>query len=315
MHIFIVTPAGRKSRSGNRNTAVRWAALLRDSGHSVTVDTVWDELAADLMIALHARRSHDSIARYRCLHPHAPLVLALTGTDLYRDIAFDADAQASMRMADRMIVLQEMGPCELSPELRAKTRVIYQSAEPLARARPLSRCFEVGVIGHLRAEKDPFRSALAAFHLPMDSHIRIVHLGAALSAEFEQEARRLMAEQPRYHWLGERPHWQVRRILARLRALIISSRMEGGANVASEALAAGVPVIGSNIPGNIGMLGQEYEGYYPLEDEHALAELLSRFEADSRFRHRIEAQCAARKVLVSVERERAALAALVAELA
>jgi putative glycosyltransferase (TIGR04348 family) len=313
MRIFIVTPAGKGSRNGNRNTAVRWAHLLRSLGHALTVETAWEGQPTELLFALHARRSHASIARYRQTNASAPLILALTGTDLYRDIRFDADAQESMRLADRMIVLQEHGLNELAPELREKTRVIYQSALPLRRAKPRVRSFEIAVIGHLREEKDPFRAALAAQLLPRSSRIRITHLGRAMSAEMQAEAQLLARVEPRYHWLGERPHWQVRRHLARARALVISSRMEGGANVASEALAADVPMLASAISGNIGMLGSDYAGYYPVEDERALCALMAKFETDTAFRRLLQSQCKARKPLISAKRERDALRSVVRE--
>ncbi len=315
MRIFIVTPAGKGSRNGNRNTAMRWAHLLESLLHKVTVDTVWNSQPADLLLALHARRSHESILRYRQSHPTGRLVVALTGTDLYRDIKHDADAQVSMRLADRMIVLQDQGLNELAAALRSKTRVIYQSAVPLVRTKPVIRSFEIAVIGHLREEKDPFRAALAARFLPASSRVRILHLGRAMSTQMQAQALRLMTDEPRYRWLGELPHWRVRRYLARVRALVISSRMEGGANVASEALAAGVPILASSISGNIGMLGEDYEGYYPLEDEHSLGALIAKFESSAAFRRRLQSQCNARKHLISADRERTGLAALVRELA
>jgi putative glycosyltransferase (TIGR04348 family) len=315
MRIFIVTPAGKGSRNGNRNTALRWAHMLQSLHHKVTVDTAWNSQPTDLLLALHARRSHVSIARYRESYPAGRIALALTGTDLYRDIKQDADAQASMRLADRMIVLQDQGLRELADDLRAKTRVIYQSAVAVVRTKPAVRSFEIAVIGHLREEKDPFRAALAARYLAASSRVRILHLGRAMNSEMEAEARRLMTAEPRYHWLGELPHWRVRRYLARVRALVISSRMEGGANVVSEALAAGVPVLASRISGNVGMLGQDYEGYYTVEDEHALAALIAKFEFSATFRRRLGSQCNARKHLISAKRERAGLAALVQELA
>src|SRR5262250_1432122 len=96
MKIALITPAGARSRSGNRHTAVRWAAMLRSLGHAVRVATRWDGRAADAMIALHARRSHDAVVRFRERFPASPLVVALTGTDLYRDIRTDKDARASL---------------------------------------------------------------------------------------------------------------------------------------------------------------------------------------------------------------------------
>jgi putative glycosyltransferase (TIGR04348 family) len=315
MRIALVTPAGARSRHGNRNTAARWAKLLRELGHRVAVLTSWDGAAADLMIALHARRSHESIKRYAAHYPKRPLVVVLTGTDLYRDIQHDACAQESMRLATRMVVLQEAGLSELVPAMRRKTRVIYQSTRAIQPRPPLKSCFEVTVSGHLREEKDPFRTAAALAHLPPESRIRVSHLGGAMSPQMEREAHAWAGRQPqRYRWRGELAHGKALRILARSRLMVISSRMEGGANVVSEALVAGVPVLASKISGNIGMLGRDYAGYYPLEDEKALARLLWRAESEPGFYRRLQRQCAARNKLVRPRVEKRELNKLLAEL-
>jgi putative glycosyltransferase (TIGR04348 family) len=315
MKIALITPARPRSRHGNRNTAVRWATLMRELGHQVSVEVAWNGRPADLMIALHARRSHASIMQFRKRFPGHPLVLALTGTDLYRDIRVHATARASMAVADRLIVLQEMGLRELAPALRRKTHVVYQSAAAEKSLSPLKSCFEVLVSGHLREEKDPFRAAAAAGLLPPASRICITHIGGAMSSGMAREAKAWMAREPRYRWLGERAHWQALRLLARSRVMVISSRMEGGANVLSEALAAGTPVIASRISGNVGMLGQDYAGFYPLEDEQALARLLRRAEADPGFLRTLRRQCATRARLVRRSREKRSLAGILSELA
>lgn len=313
MKITLITPSAGRSRTGNRHTAYRWATFLRQLGHRVKVQTEWDGVPADLMLALHARRSHDSIRRFAETFPHRPLVLALTGTDLYRDIRHDAAAQLSMQLATRMIVLQDQGLHELTPALQAKTRVIYQSATPVKAQPRLKMRFQVCVIGHLREEKDPFRCALALRHLPASSKIHVIQLGRALSAEMAGEAQRLMQADSRFRWLGELPHWQTLKRLARSHLMVISSRMEGGANVICEALAAEVPVIASDISGNIGMLGTDYAGYYRYGDERALAQLLWRAESDADFYARLQTQCAARRPLFTPEQERTGLERLLAE--
>ena len=313
MKIILVTPAAARSRSGNRNTAQRWAHFLRQLGHRVVVQVAWDDTPADLMIALHARRSHDSIRRFAALLPWHPLVVVLTGTDLYRDIQSDADAQDSLRLATRLVVLQEMGLRELSPALREKTSVIYQSALPIPVRQPLKSRFEVCVIGHLREEKDPFRCALALRYLPAASRIHVTHMGRAMDEAMAEQARELMQEYPRYRWLGDIPHWQVRKRLAHAHLMVISSRMEGGANVICEALAAGVPVIASRVSGNVGMLGEDYAGYYPVENEGALARLLSRAEESPEFYALLRQQCAARHTLMLPRAERSGLEKLLAE--
>jgi len=228
MKIALVTPAGRQSRNGNRNTAVRWARMLRTERHRVAEETSWDGAAVDALLALHARKSHPSIARYAACHPGRRSIVALTGTDLYRDIRTDDSAQASLRLATRLVLLQEEGLAELPPGLRAKARVVHQSAPSIARRPALRNVFEVLVIGHLREEKDPFRAALALRHVPPDSRIRIHHLGRALDAGFADEASAWQRADGRYRWLGERAHGQVRRMLARAAVMLMSSRLEGG---------------------------------------------------------------------------------------
>ncbi|TMG76257.1 MAG: TIGR04348 family glycosyltransferase [Betaproteobacteria bacterium] len=314
MKIALITPAGARSRSGNRHTAVRWAAMLRALGHKVSVSVQWDGLPADVMLALHARRSHASIVRFRERFPASPLVVVLTGTDLYRDIHEDRDAQASLALADRLVVLQEMGRLELPVRFRRKTRVIYQSAEVHVSPEPPLRRFRVAVIGHLREEKDPFRTALALVHLRDLPEIEIVHLGEALSPEMAREARRLMRNDPRYRWLGNVPHWAALRWLSRSHVLVVSSRMEGGANVICEAAAAGVSVIASGISGNVGMLGRGYPGYYPLADEQALACQIRRAARDPRYNLRLKRLVAERRALFRPSTEQEGLRSLLAGL-
>jgi putative glycosyltransferase (TIGR04348 family) len=313
MRISIITPAAARVRNGNRNTAARWAAFLRELGHRVTIEQHWNGRPADFMIALHARRSFDSIRRYADVYPERPLIVVLTGTDVYRDIRSDADAKRALELATRLVILQEMAAKELTSALRRKARVIYQSSRTVARAPALRSCFEVIVSGHLREEKDPFRTAAALEYLPGSSRIRVTHVGRALSADAAAEACAWMEREPRYRWIGEVPHWRAMRLLGRARLMVISSRMEGGANVVSEALRLGVPVVASKVSGNIGMLGVPYAGYYPVGNERALARILSRAERDHEYYGLLKNACAARGPLVAPERERAALRALISE--
>lgn len=313
LRILIVTPAAPGSRNGNRTTAERWARHLRALGHETLLALDWDGREYDVLIALHARRSHAAIKAWKAEHPGRPLVLLLTGTDLYRDIRHDAQARESLRLADRMVVLQTKGLDELNATQRAKTRVIFQSVRAAARqARPKSY-FLATVIGHLREEKDPFRAALALAHLP-GSRMRVVHLGKAMSPEMESQARALMRTEPRYRWLGELDHAGAMRWLARSHAMVISSRMEGGAHVVSEAIGIGVPVIASTIAGNIGLLGERYPAYFPFADERALAALLSRAQSDPAWLAALESAVKQRRHEVDPATERDAIARLLDEL-
>jgi len=305
--IAIVTPAGAGTRNGNRHTALRWAAFLRRAGHRVSVSVTWDGRPCDLLLALHARRSHDSIARYRRDHPGGALCVVLTGTDLYRDLPASREARRSLEFANRLIVLQDEALRRLSPRLRRKARVVYQSAAPSLRRKPPTRVFRVAIIGHLREEKDPFRAAAALERLPRELPVELVHLGAALAPGMEREARRRMRQEPRYRWLGGVPHARALGWLARSHALVVSSRMEGGANVVAEAARIGTPVLASRVAGNIGMLGRGYPGYFALGDERALARLMARAHQDRAFYRALRRALAARRALFSPSAERSAL--------
>ncbi|HEY2989819.1 MAG TPA: selenoneine biosynthesis selenosugar synthase SenB [Candidatus Binatia bacterium] len=314
MKIRLVTPAGPADRNGNSITALRWARILRQLGHRVFVDDKYRGETCDLLIALHARKSAESIRRFSQEHPELPLVVVLTGTDLYRDIRISAAARQSLELATRLIVLQSMGLAEVPRRWRGKTRVIYQSASRV-RGRPPSRSvFDVCVIGHLRAEKDSLRTALAIRLLPPSSKLRVFHVGRAMNEQMGKRARAETERNPRYRWLGERPHWKTRRLLASSQLLSLTSRMEGSANVLSEALASSVPVVASKISGLIGTLGKQYPGYFPVGDTRALARVLRRAESDPRFYHALKSHCARLRPLVDPKRERDAWKKLLDEL-
>ncbi len=315
MKITIVTPAPAASRTGNRHTAQRWAAMLRAAGHKVALATQWHSGKPDVLFALHARRSHASILRFREAHADGKLVVVLTGTDLYRDIGYDPDAQQSLQLAQRLVVLQDEGLKALPRRLRAKTRVIYQSAQVKAKPAPPGKTFRVCVLGHLREEKDPFRAALALKQIPKTEKIELVHLGKAMSPAMAAQARALMAEEPRYRWLGGMPHWRALGWLARSQLMVMSSRIEGGANAIVEAACVGVPVLASAIPGNIGMLGAGYPGYYPPEDESALAKLLTKAMRYQAYYQSLKRGIAARRHLFRPQHEQASLVRLLRELA
>ncbi len=382
MRIAIVSPAGPGSRTGNRTTTLRWARILRGLGHTVRLGQAWDGRPCDLLVALHALKCHDSVRRYRLSHPSAPLVVALGGTDLYRDLHRSGKARLSVEMADRLIVLHGLAGRRLPLGARRKVRVIHQSVNgPWRVGTRVPRCapngIEVGagqgaarseeelrggagaaggsggrdgaawrrssrgsrspaparraaspmysrrgprrtpltvcVIGHLRSLKDPFRAAMASRLLPPESAIRIAQVGRALTDDMEHRARREERSNPRYRWLGDLPRARALRVLRRSRLMVISSLMEGGANVLCEASVFGVPALASRIDGNVSLLGADYPGYFSCGDTRALSRLLLRAERDPAYLRRLARACARRRPLFSEAKERAAWRALLRE--
>ena len=312
--VTIVSPAVAAANNGNWHTAARWRRFLAPVADA-TIATGWREGdAADLLIALHARRSADSIARWRQRRPEAPLVLVLTGTDLYRDLDEDPQARHSVECASRVVVLQEAGLERLDGAARAKAVVIVQSAPALTVQRTATDPGFVAV-GHLRDEKDPqtlMRAARLLADVPESP--TIAHVGAGLEPALADAARATMADCPDYRWLGPLSHTAARRAIASARALVHTSRMEGGANVVIEAVRSGVPVLASRIDGNVGLLGVDYDGYFPVGDAAALAALMRRFLADDAFALHLAAQCDGREPLFRPSAERNALRALVRDL-
>jgi putative glycosyltransferase (TIGR04348 family) len=316
VRIVLTTPAFEHRLSGNEITARRYVRILRDLGHCIEVTSRFTGSHCDLMIALHASRSFPSIDRFRRLDPKRPLVVVLTGTDLYRDIRTRASARKSLQIADRIVVLQRLGLRELPAAVRRKARVIYQSAPRMAQhpERPTTQ-FRVCVAAHMRQEKDPFRAALAARLLPSSSAIRVLHVGASIGREMRTAALKHQKQNPRYRWLGPKSHAQTRRIIAGSHLLAITSRIEGGSNVLCDALAIGVPVVSTRIPGIVGTLGHDYPGYFPEGDTRALARLLSRCENEIGFYRSLRSRCRALARLVDPAKETRAWKKLLAELA
>jgi putative glycosyltransferase (TIGR04348 family) len=313
-HIWIVSPASARANNGNWQSASRWARFLR-ARHRVTLSLQWPADSAapppDLLIALHARRSAPSLDAWTRAWPERPSILLLTGTDLYRDIHTDPAAQRALQQASALVLLQPDGYASLPAHLHAKTSVIFQSAPALKPAPERARRHaDICMIGHLRGEKDPltFMRAAALVRAP---EARLIHIGGALEPALAEAAQATAASQPRYLWLGAMPHAATRQRLKRSHAMVLTSHMEGGANVIIEAVRAGVPVLVSDISGNRGMLGDDYPGYFPAGDAAALARLIDRVIGDPGYRAALRARCDARAPLFAPQAEQAALLELV----
>lgn len=308
--ISIVTPAPVNSQHGNRITALRWQKILSQLNYSVQLMESFDGKEVNLLIALHAHRSHRSIADFKKACPNQPIILVMTGTDLYRDIKVYSDVYLSMQLADRIVLLQPAAVEEIPQDMHHKVCVIYQSVRSIKRKPLLKKHFLISLIGHLRPEKDPFCTVRSLPYIPTTSKIQIQHLGKAMSEDMAELATQYSMSSLRYRWLKELKHSIALQKLARSHLMVISSLMEGGAHVVSEAIAIGVPVIASDIPGNRGLLGENYLGYYPVGDEKALAKILFQAETDRHFYVTLEEQVKSRQKLVDPAFEKSSIESL-----
>lgn len=312
--VVIVSPALADANNGNWQTARRWQHLL--APHTVRIVRQWPDALSgqdEVMLALHARRSADSVQAWHAQHEQRGLGLALTGTDLYRDIAHDPQAQGSLALAKSLVVLQGLGAKALPPQHHTKTRVIYPSTGTRQTLRKTTRHLRVVMVGHLREEKDPLTLMAAARLLAPDCGILVDHIGAALDPALGKAALATQAQCPHYRWLGGLSHGQTLQRIQRAHLLVHTSRLEGGAHVLMEAMCSGTPVLASRIDGNLGLLGAAYAGCFDWGDDCALATLLERARDDAAMLPALRAQCAARAPLFAPDHERAALLNLLAD--
>ncbi len=312
--VMIVSPALAAANNGNWHTAWRWSRML--SKHCrTTISTQWDGAECAALIALHARRSSASVAAFAQAHPLRPLIVVLTGTDLYRDIRSDEQAQRSLRLATHLVVLQDQGVDELGPELRGKCRVIYQSAPRLKAGSAPRRVLRVVQVAHLRDEKDPRTFMRAAARLRDRHDIHFEHIGDGLDPSLAAAARTTQIDAPHYRWLGALPRGATRRRIQRAHLLVSTSRMEGGAHVILEAAQSGTAVLASRVAGNVGMMGPGHAGYFELGDDAVLAALIARARDEPDFTAMLREQTVARSPLFEpAEEERRLLNLIVTAL-
>lgn len=283
--------------SGNAVTALRIASWL----DSARASHGWDDQPAEVMIALHAHRSRAEVERFRTQTPGGRVAVLLTGTDLHE---FPVGELVEVgEAADALVVMHEAARRALPARLVDKALVIHPSvALPV-----LEKSTEAGLVtqlGHLRPVKNPF---LAVESL-QDCPIRLLHLGQALSVEMEEQASGWMSKEPRYTWLDNLDRDGALRYLAKSHFTLNTSRSEGASNAVLESVALGVPVLASRIPGNVGLLGDDYQGLFGVGE---LPGLMRRATEDAPWLESLRAQLALREPLFRPETEQEAWRSLV----
>ena len=301
--IAIVTPAERSSRSGNRVTALRWAGLLRSLGHHVRIDRSWTNRPADVLVAVHAVKSAAAVLAAKRTNPIIRTVVLLAGTDIYPRFDPDATTLSAMEAADALVALQPLASAATPERFRAKSHTIVQSATAVA--TPRTSAFTAVVLAHLRRVKEPLLAVEAVAATPPSLAIELRVAGRRLEADYADEFCQQVAATPRARWLGELSRIASKRLLASSHVCIVPSSAEGGANVVSEAIAAGTPLLCSDIPGNLGLLGADWPGAFPAGDSDALAARLEQVATDRAFSDDLAQRTRALQPMVAPAHERA----------
>ncbi len=326
MDVLLLRPAVGRVPTGNRVTAVRWACLWRSLGHRVRIANADDGRPADLVVALHAVKCGAAFVAARDRLPRARGILALAGTDLppcdakarpeaHPGTELDPQLRMALERADTIVLLQPRQGDGLPATLRERTHVVLPSARRVAPRPPADRLpWLVLCLAHLRPIKEPFLLARAMALLPPASKLKALHLGAALTEDATHEAERAAALSPRWSWGGVWPRAHALAQLAVARALVLTSHSEGASGAIVEALVHGVPVLATDIPANLALLGADWPARFPPGDERALAALLTRLESDDVWRDQLERRAALLAPRFTQERERADWAGIFAQL-
>ena len=289
--------------------------MIAGLGHRVRIVNEYESEDCDLLIALHARKSAPSLRNFRERFPSKPAIVALTGTDIYGSGIRDSVVRTSLNQADQIVVLQSAAVDSLPPAHRKKTRVIHQSVAASHDRRPAkSTTRRVIVAGHLRSVKDPLRAAYAVRRMPPASKILVEHYGAIIDPPLERKVRLEEEKNTRYRYRGEVTRSRLRRLFCHSWLMVLSSKLEGGANVLGESVAVGLPVIATRIPGSEGLLGADYPGYFDVGQTGQLTHLLSRAETDPKFYRQLEVATQKRQYLFEPRREQKAWKSLLEKL-
>jgi glycosyltransferase involved in cell wall biosynthesis len=326
MHIALVIPAPAATIWGAETTGERWRKHLQALGHSI--DVVREEPEAtsgfepepyDALIAIGAEAADASIRAFHTRHPDRPLILALNGRDLYVSLDRTPTVRTNLARANALVVFHGRAPELLPDEIRARTYVVFQSVElpeggaeaiePAPRSETLEstpHCFEVCVAAPLQSYRDPLRVAKAVRLVDASSQLFVTHVGRSLEDEWRERAQRESRDNERYEWIGGVSPQEALRYIARADLLAETSTVTAGSNALSEAIALDTPVVASRIPGNVGVLGGDYEGYFPPEREAKLADRLQSAELGEYTYRRLRTQCRELRPRFDWRREREA---------
>ena len=306
--VLIYSPFAHQTGQGNTVTADRTELILRSAGFSVISEGgSYSGRDAKCLIALNARRSAAEVAGFDELNPGRQIIVVVTGSDINHPQMEDecSDTRKTMVRADALVMLHETDLEALPAELRKKAECIFPSVKLPGgiKHRPWDGDrFEVIMAGNLRAVKNPQLAVEGALLLTDDSPVFISSYGDA-PAELAAEMTLASEQAGHFQWCGKVDHDSLMEKMARAHLLLNTSTLEGGANAICEAVSMGLPVVASDIRGNIGMLGSDYPGLFASGDAKAMVGLLQRCAETASFHADLKRAVEQRAVLFDFARE------------
>ena len=313
MKINVCTGYPLDSPRGNTTTALRIVERLQMAGHQATAMHTDTPPAADAQISLHVLKTAAASA-YFATHQSGRLFIRLTGTDINGGFVKSPNlSQQTIGLADKLVVTHPACLPQIPDRWRNKTVVIYPSVtmpELAAISIPTSPLFTC--IGHLRPVKAPHLMHDAIQNIPQ-ANLVAASIGNAYDVTDGQQARLNARQDTRYHWHADCDRATALAWMQASLATINSSISEGGANTVMEAIQLRIPVLATDILGNRGFLGDDYDGYFETGRADQLAGLMRRCLEESDFVEHLKSQLDGQRPLFSVERESEQLSKLVSE--
>ena len=264
MKVCVASPYPLSELKGNSVSADRIVKMLNERGIEARGSYGYDSEPADILISLHAIKGAPAIFEFKKKQPKGKVIILMTGTDIYQGLPEGSQiGEEALEEADRIVVPQEAAILKLPEEVRGKTVVIRSSLDSIAiKASPSRSPFVISVVGHLRPVKRSFLTIETLAKRPEWSDIEVWQIGQALDEEMRKKAEVWANDYQRYRWFGGLPRRESLALCAKSSLTINSSILEGGANAVLEAMTMGVPVLASRIEGNVGLLGDDYPGYF-----------------------------------------------------
>ncbi|MDA7526020.1 glycosyltransferase [Verrucomicrobiales bacterium] len=291
--ILLACPYPLDSPRGNSVSANRIIGILEGLGHTVIPISgrTSSEGSGDLLIALHARKSATAIESFHAKHPQRPVIILLTGSDLYADLEGPPENRATVKqtlaLATRLVVAQGASIADIPETFRDKARVVPKSLLTKVPTRMKNRSpglLNVVLSSHLRPAKAPLLVLESLALLPKSIAVQVDHYGHAEDPDLGRYALNASKiPRSKYSWHGNKPHKEMLATFAQADLLLNTSQVEGGANTLCEAIQMGLPCLATSIPANAGMLGEDYPGLFPMDDAQALAMLIERSTSDADF--------------------------------
>ena len=279
LRVLILTPTAMPSITGNALTVERWRRSLTAQGVSVSVlsGTAGDRSAfikelhrfePNLIHVHHAFRTTEPLLHEKteAVIGHMPLILSPGGTDLNVDWLTERGRRIITRMfkKSRYIITQSENMSDIigtiMPHIQDRIALVPKSFMWMGHdpfdLRKAANCSPDDILFFMPAGLRPVKGNLD-FLLKMKPVLaarpqaRVIFAGnpmdTAYAEIFKQKVRRFA---PRVAWVSASSPLAMRSCYDAAQVVVNASASEGLSNSLIEAMAAGRPVLASDIPGN-----------------------------------------------------------------